>query len=209
MHEFGLTGGIGSGKSTVGERLVGHGARLVDADAIVRDLQEPGEPVFVSMVDHFGPGIVGEDGRLNRQAVADIVFSDKAELDALNAIVHPAVGDEMQARRDRYGEEGVPVILDIPLLVESLAKAEATDTESPYGSLAGVIVVDVPVEIAVQRLVESRGFDAEDARSRIANQVSREDRLARADFVVDNSGSLEDLAAEVERCWSWIQQTRS
>jgi dephospho-CoA kinase len=115
--EIGLTGGIGSGKSTVAELLVARGAVLVDADAIVREVQQPGTPVFLAMVERFGPGIVAADGTLDRPAVAAIVFADPDQLAALNGIVHPAVTDEMTARRERLAATDATVILDIPLLV--------------------------------------------------------------------------------------------
>jgi len=193
MLEIGLTGGIGSGKSTVAAMLVDRGASLLDADAIVRDLQTPGTPVFTAMVERWGDRILDDDGGLNRQAVADIVFADADELAALNGIVHPAVGDEMTRRREALADTDATVILDIPLLVES-----------GHQGLAGVIVVDVDPEVAVTRLVAGRGFTPDDARSRIARQASREERLGRADLVVDNGGSLEDLTREVDRAWSWI-----
>jgi len=193
MLEIGLTGGIGSGKSTVAAMLGDRGASLVDADAIVRDLQTPGTPVFTAMVERWGDRILDDDGGLDRQAVADIVFADADELAALNGIVHPAVGDEMSRRREALADTDATVILDIPLLVES-----------GHQGLAGVIVVDVDPEVAVTRLVAGRGFTPDDARSRIARQASREERLGRADLVVDNGGSLEDLTREVDRAWSWI-----
>ncbi len=193
MLEIGLTGGIGSGKSTVAALLVERGAELLDADAIVRELQEPGTSVFTAMVALWGDDIVATDGGLDRQAVADRVFGDADELAALNAIVHPAVADEMTRRREALAGTDVTLILDIPLLVES-----------GHEGLGGVIVVDVDPEVAVQRLVTHRGFSADDARGRIARQASREDRLAKADMVVDNSGSLADLEAQVDRVQSWI-----
>lgn len=194
MIEIGLTGGIGSGKSTVAAMLVEKGAVLIDADAIVREVQEPGTPVFKAMVERFGEGIVAADGTLDRAAVAAIVFSDPEELKALNAIVHPAVADEMTRRREALAATDATVLLDIPLLVES-----------QYSGLAGIIVVDVDPELAVERLVRYRGFTEEDARARISRQASREERLAIADFVIDNSGDLEHLREQVDRCWEWIQ----
>ena len=193
MLEIGLTGGIGSGKSTVAAMLVDRGASLLDADAIVRDLQTPGTPVFTAMVQRWGARILDDDGWLDRQAVADIVFADADELAALNGIVHPAVGDEMTRRREALADTDATVILDIPLLVES-----------GHQGLAGVIVVDLDPEVAVARLVAGRGFTPDDARSRIARQASREERLGRADLVVDNGGSLDDLAHEADRAWAWI-----
>jgi len=191
--EIGLTGGIGAGKSTVAPLLAGRGAVVIDADLIVRELQQPGAPVFVEMVSRFGRGIVRPDGTLDRPAVAAIVFSDRDQLAALNGIVHPAVTDEMTRRRQALAGTDATVLLDIPLLFES-----------NYSDLDVIVVVDVDPEIAVQRLIEHRGFNELDARARIASQASREDRLAIADFVIDNSGSLDDVAAAVDACWKWI-----
>jgi len=194
MLELGLTGGIGSGKSTAAEMLVARGARLIDADVIVRELQAPGTPVVKAMADRFGDHILRADGSLDRQAVADIVFADKDELAALNGIVHPAVGEEMTRRRNEYAATDDTIILDIPLLVRER-----------YQALAAVIVVDCPVDVAVQRLIDFRAFDEADARARIASQISREERKAGAEFVIDNSGDLAALIAEVDRCWAWIE----
>lgn len=193
MLEIGLTGGIGSGKSTVAALLVARGAVLIDADALVKELQSPGQPVFAAMVERFGPGIVRPDGSLDRPAVAAIVFADKAELAALNDIVHPAVTDEMTRRREALAHSDATVVLDIPLLVESR-----------YENLGGVIVVDVAPEIAVARLVAGRGFTEDDAWARVSAQASREERVARADFLVTNEGSLAALEDQVEQCWSWV-----
>ncbi len=195
MLVVGLTGGIGSGKSSVAERLETRGARIIDADRITRQLQEPGEAVFQAMVDRFGPGIVGPDGTLDRQAVADLVFSDPLARRDLEAIVHPEVARVIaEQMAESAGTEEI-VVLDIPLLVEG----------DGLGDLEGIIVVDSPPEVSLQRLVDHRGFRAEDARARMANQASRQERLERADFVVANDGSLGDLDREVERCWEWIR----
>jgi dephospho-CoA kinase len=191
----GLTGGIGSGKTSVSERLAARGAAVVDAERITRALQEPGQPVFEQMVERFGPGIVAEDGRLDRQAVADIVFTDAAAKADLEAIVHPAVGIGIAEELGRLSGTDALVVLDIPLLVEK-----------GRDDLLGVIVVDVDPEVAVDRLVRFRGFREDDARARIANQADRATRLAKADFVVDNSGDLAALDAEVDRCWAWLQE---
>ena len=187
MLEIGLTGGIGSGKSTVAAMLVERGAVLLDADAMVRELQMQGMPVLAAMVQRWGDRILDAAGGLDRQAVADIVFADPDELTALNLIVHPAVGDEMTRRREELSGTDATVILDIPLLVESGHKG-----------LAGIVVVDV------ERLVAGRGFTATDARSRISRQASRSQRLERADLVVDNSGTLDDLVHQVDLAWEWI-----
>lgn len=193
MRLIGLTGGIGSGKSSVSMLLAQRGAVVVDADAITRDLQRPGEPVLAAMVERFGPDILQADGTLDRQAVADIVFTDAASLTDLNAIVHPAVGAEIARRMAEEALTEHIVILDVPLLVES-----------GRDDLDALVVVDVDPAVAVERLVSHRGFRADDAWARIRRQASREDRLAKADVVVDNSGNLEDLAREVARLWTWI-----
>jgi dephospho-CoA kinase len=190
----GLTGGIGAGKSSVSSRLRERGAVIVDADAITKELQQPGTDVFAAMVARFGDRILAADGALDRQAVADIVFRDPEELKALNAIVHPAVGVEIFRRIEEQTSTDNVVVLDIPLLVEG----------GRYRA-GGVLVVDTPVDVAVRRLVEQRGMDEADARARIANQVSREKRLEKADFVVDNGGTPAHLDAEVDRAWAWIQ----
>ena len=198
MFVIGLTGGIGSGKSAVSARLAARGAVVVDADAITRELQEPGQPVLAAMVERFGPEILRADGTLDRQGVADIVFTDPAALADLGAIVHPAVGEEIARRLEEEASTDHVVVLDVPLLVES-----------GRSDLAALLVVDVDPELAIRRLVEHRGFSEADARARMARQVTREDRLARADLVVDNSGTLGDHDAAVERAWTWIQERRA
>jgi dephospho-CoA kinase len=187
---IGLTGGIGSGKSTVSALLAARGAVVIDADAITRELQQPGTEVFDAMVARFGPGIVAADGTLDRQAVADLVFADAEALADLNAIVHPAVGTELARRLAEEAETDHLVVLDVPLLVES-----------GRSDLAGLVVVDVDPELAVERLVSQRGMREDDARARMARQVSREERLARADVVIDNSGSLVALEARIDAVW--------
>ena len=194
MKLIGLTGGIGAGKSTVSARLRARGAVVIDADAITKELQRPGTDVFAAMLARFGDRMLAADGTLDRQALADIVFNDAEELKALNAIVHPAVGVEIFKRMEEQTSTDNVVVLDIPLLVEGGRYA-----------VAGVLVVDTPVEEAVRRLVTSRAMPEDDARARIANQVSREQRLEKADFVVDNGGTEADLDAQIEAAWTWIQ----
>lgn len=191
-----LTGGIGSGKSSVSERLAAKGAVIVDADEVVKDLQKPGRAVFVAMVERWGDKIVADSGTLDRAEVAGIVFGDKAELDALNAMVHPAVKTEMRIQTEPHASSDAVVVLDIPLLVEG--------GDDRRGA-SGVIVVDCEPEVAIERLIEFRNFSREDGAARIAAQASREDRLAAADFVIDNGGDLAQLEAEVERCWEWLE----
>jgi dephospho-CoA kinase len=192
---IGLTGGIGSGKSSVSTLLAAKGAVVVDADAIVHEIQQPGTPVFDAMVGRFGPGIVADDGTLDRVAVADLVFADADALADLNAIVHPAAGAEIMARMESLATTDAVVILDVPLMVESA---------NAY-PVAGLLVVDVDPEVAVRRLVEQRGMRADDVRARMARQATREERLARADRVIDNSGTVDDLRAQVDAAWRWIE----
>ena len=194
MILVGLTGGIGSGKSTVSGLLTERGAVVIDADRITRELQAPGQPVFEAMVERFGVGIVAADGTLDRQGVADIVFNDAAALADLNAIVHPAVGGEIARRMEAEVGTDHVVILDVPLLVES-----------GRSDMATLLVVDVDPEVAVQRLVEQRGMREADARARMAHQSSREDRRAKADLVIDNSSDLAALRTAVDQAWAHIQ----
>lgn len=193
MRLIGLTGGIGAGKSTVSAGLAAKGAAVVDADAIVRELQQPGTVVFTEMVERFGPGVVAPDGQLDRAAIAEVVFTDETALADLGAIVHPRVHEEIQRRLDEYGPTDRVVILDVPLLVES-----------GWEGMRGTIVVDLDPEVAVRRLIEHRGFDETDARNRIAKQATREHRLSKADFVIDNHGEPHELDAEIDRAWEWI-----
>lgn len=194
MIVVGLTGGIGSGKSTVSAELAKRGAVVIDADATARQLQEPGQPVFMAIVHRFGNDILAADGTLDRPALAALVFPDPELLKDLNALTHPAIGAEIRRRmREHVGTDHV-VVLDVPLLIEN----------SRY-PVAGVAVVDLPTEIAVQRLVDHRGMDEADARARIARQATREERLAKADFVVDNSGGRADLAAQIGPLWDWMR----
>ena len=194
MILVGLTGGIGSGKSVVSAQLAAHGAVIVDADVIVRELQRPGEEVLRQMVVRFGSEILSDSGHLDRARLATKVFDDKAALDDLNAIVHPAVGREMMRRIDSHRSSRAVVVLDVPLLVEN-----------PRSGLCGVLVVDLDPDIAVERLVKQRGFNEADARARIARQVSRGARRAVADWIIDNSGSRLDLARQVSQAWAWMQ----
>ena len=193
MILVGLTGGIGSGKSTVSSLLAARGAVIIDADAITREVQQPGSAVIGKLVERFGPSILATDGSLDRPAVAAIVFNDPEALKSLNEIVHPAVGAEMNRRMLEQRSTTNVVVLDIPLL-----------TENPREGLQGRIVIDVPVETQVRRLVSFRGFDEADARARIGRQASREQRLAAADFVVDNSGAPEDLERQIDQLWNWL-----
>ena len=201
MAEFAITGGIGSGKTTVAKLLVTKGATLVDADQIVHGLQQSGGKVFNSIVVRFGSEIVKGDGELDRQKIADIVFNDPKELEELNKIVHPAVGEEMAALREKYASEDLIVLIDIPLLVTP----EGNLAREEYKSFQGKIVVDCRIETAVSRLVTHRGFNENDAWARIEKQSTREQRLHHADYVIDNNGPEEKLSEQVETCWTWMQ----
>jgi dephospho-CoA kinase len=189
----GLTGGIGSGKSTVGELLVQRGAVLIDADRIAREVVVPGGPAYQPLVDRFGPGIVARDRTIDRPALAALAFADADSLAALNAITHPAISAVMAQRR--AAEEGGDrvVVLDIPLLQPAHREVLSLDV---------VVVVDCPLETAVDRLVGQRGFSRHDAEARIAAQISREERRQGADFVIDNSTDRAGLVAEVDRVWA-------
>ncbi|NNF54445.1 MAG: dephospho-CoA kinase [Acidimicrobiales bacterium] len=191
MRLVGLTGGIGSGKSTVSEQLRDNGAVVIDADAIVRELQRPGEPVFAAMVQRWGRDVVAEDGTLDRAAVAAIVFNDKDELKALESIVHPVLRTEIERRiAEQRSTENV-VVLDMALLTEKANPYEVTE----------IIVVDLAPETAVDRLVRFRGFSEDDAAKRIAAQANREERLAVATHVIDNNGDLTALKQQVDALW--------
>jgi len=197
MLVVGLTGGIGAGKSTVSQLLAAHGAVILDADVYAREVVEPGGPAYQGVVDRFGPDVLLADGSLDRPALAGIVFADPSALTDLNNIVHPAVGAVIAERLAEESSTDHVVILDVPLLVES-----------GRSNTAGIVVVDCPPEEALRRAV-ARGLPEDDVRRRMANQVSREERLAKADFVVDNSGPESALPPEVDRLWSWIASLQS
>lgn len=198
MIAVGLTGGIGSGKSTVASAFVARGAALIDADAIVKEQQAPSSPVFTEMVERFGDRILAADGALDRSAVASIVFADPDALADLNAITHPPVGREIRIRLSELEGTDHLVVLDIPLLGEGLAKGQ-----QPRYRTSGILVVDTPTDVAVERLVTSRGFSADDARARISAQLAPQERRAIADWVIDNSGSLDELKTAIDAAFGW------
>jgi len=196
MLKVGLTGGIGSGKSWVSARLASHGAVVVDADLLAREVVAGGSPGFERVVARFGPQIVGPDGRLDRQALGRRVFSDAADLADLNAIVHPLVGERASTLIEQAELAGVPMVVhDVPLLVEN-GLATSYDV---------VVVVDAPVEVQLSRLVRDRGMSRADALARIAQQSSRDVRLAAADEVLDNGGTLDELADQVDLLWQRLR----
>lgn len=190
VMRIGLTGGIGSGKSTVANMLADHGAVIIDADAIARELVEPGEPALAELVTEFGPRILREDGTLKRGELAALAFSDARGTERLNAIMHPLIRAESERRISTAGDEAI-VVYDMPLLLET-GQQEVVDL---------VVVVDVPEEMQVERAVGQRGLDEADVRRRMQVQVTRSDRLAAADIVIDNSGDLSRTQQEVDRLW--------
>lgn len=194
MILVGLTGGIGSGKSTVSALLAAKGAVIIDGDLIARELQQPGTPVLAAIAERFGDEVIDADGRLNRAALAAIVFPQPDELAALNAIVHPALTVEIRRRIDAEMGGDRVVVLDMPLLAEN-----------PRAGLCGVVVVDVDPKVARERLINFRQMNADDVDARMARQSSREQRHAIADHIIDNSGDQHKLAIAVDQAWEWMQ----
>jgi dephospho-CoA kinase len=192
----GLTGGIGSGKSTVSELLAAKGAVIIDADAVARDIVEPGTPVLAALVERFGEGILGGDGRLDRQALADVAFADDESREALDAITHPAIGEEFLRRMGEAPDDAI-VVCDVPLLAES-PEAQARGYEI-------VVVVEAPVELRIDRL-EQRGVSRRDATARIAQQASDEERRAIATHLIDNSGDRRHLERQVDDLWAELTE---
>jgi dephospho-CoA kinase len=195
MLAVGLTGGIGSGKSAVADLLVERGAVLIDADQVARDVVAPGGPAYQPLIDRFGQGIVAADGTIDRQALANIAFADEESRLALNAITHPAIGIRMIEMRDALADTDHIVVLAIPLL---------TALHRETVKLHKVVVVDTPVDVALERLLAQRGFDRADAEARIRSQISREERVKDADYVLDNSGDRPALEREVAKLWDWL-----
>ncbi|AZA11327.1 dephospho-CoA kinase [Corynebacterium gerontici] len=185
--KIGLTGGIGSGKSTVARLMAARGARIVDADHIARDIVKPGSAVLRQLATTFGEDIINDDGSLKRQELARRAFVSEESTQRLNAITHPAIANEIRRALQQDGT----VVLDHPLLLET-----ASDALVDY-----VVVVDVPAGQRVRRLVDQRGLDAEDAKARIARQMGDEERRQRADYLIDNSGDLPALERQVEQVW--------
>jgi len=194
MLMVGLTGGIGAGKSTVARLLADRGAVVIDADRIAREVVEPGTPTLAKLVERFGPGILRADGSLDRPVLASVAFVDDATRKELEAITHPAIGEEFQ-RRVAEAPPGAVVIHDVPLLVESTRGFE----------YAAVIVVEAPVETRLARL-EARGIPRDDARRRIELQATDEDRRKVATWVVDNAGDLGELEKQITGIWAELER---
>jgi dephospho-CoA kinase len=196
----GLTGGIGSGKSEVARRLVAHGAVLIDADLAAREVVVPGSSGLKRIVAAFGDDVLGPDRSLDRARLGEIVFKDPELRAKLNAIVHPLVRQWMLAAERTALQAADPpgpiIVHDVPLLVESRGK----------GGFDLVIVVDVPPEVQIERLVSQRGMTPDQAGARMNAQASRERRLEVADIVIDNSGSLADLDRRLAAVWADLQR---
>jgi dephospho-CoA kinase len=192
MKLIGLTGAIGSGKSSVSALFARKGAIIIDGDGIAKQLQQKGSATLQKMVDEFGD-ILLDTGELDRAKVAQLVFGDADLLKRLNAIMHPAISAEILRQIEMNMATDNVVVLDMPLLVEN-----------PREGMSGLVVVDVDPEVAISRLVQFRHMNEVDARRRMASQASREDRLKVADRVIDNSGSPDELDAQVDEVWDWF-----
>ncbi len=197
MLRIGLTGGIGAGKSEVSRQLAAHGAVIVDSDVIAREVVAPGTPGLAAVVAGFGPGVLLPDGALDRPALGRIVFADPDRLAELNAVVHPLVRARSAELEAAAGPDAI-VVHDVPLLAENGL--------APLYDL--VVVIDVPDAERLRRLVELRGMAEDEAKARMAAQATREARLAVADLVLDNSGSLEQLTSRVDGLWQQLERRR-
>lgn len=198
MWKIGVTGGIGSGKSTVSQRLQDLGAVIIDADKVAREIVEPGQPALKELDAAFA-GVLNEDGTLNRAELARQAFATPEATEKLNSITHPRIRERTNAlfaQAEQAGED--VVVYDMPLLIEN---GETSRVDH-------VLVVDAPDEVRVRRLVESRGLDESDAKARIKAQIDRDSRLAAADTVMDNGGTVDELLAQVDRFWSTTVSNR-
>ncbi|MFJ9077971.1 dephospho-CoA kinase [Streptomyces sp. NPDC102278] len=190
MLKVGLTGGIGAGKSEVSRLLAGYGAVVVDADRIAREVVEPGTPGLAAVVAAFGESVLTPEGTLDRPRLGSLVFSDEEKLRTLNAIVHPLVGARSAELERAAGADAI-VVHDVPLLTEN-GLATLYDL---------VVVVDASSDTQLDRLTARRGMTEDEARSRMAAQATREQRLAIATLVIDNDGPLEALEPQVRKVW--------
>ena len=195
MLRVGLTGGIGAGKSEVSRRLAAQGAVIIDADAAARDVVAPGTPGLTEVIEAFGPGVLLPDGTLDRARLGDLVFADPEQRARLNEIIHPKVGARM-SELEQAADPTAIVVHDVPLITEN-GLASAYDV---------VVVVDVPPRTQIDRLVKQRGMTRDQAKARIAAQATREQRLAIADMVVDNSSSLTELDRQVGDLWAELRR---
>ena len=198
MKLIGLTGGIASGKSTVASRLVEHGAVLVDADVLAREVLEPGTPGLAEVERVFGSSVIAADGSLNRPALGAIIFADSAQREALNAITHPAIWKRAKELFEAAAAENpdVVIVYDVPLLAEA-----AADRPMKFDL---IVVVQADIEKRVDRMVELRGMSRAEAEGRLRAQASDADRLRFADVVIDSNGTLEHTLEQVDELWSTL-----
>jgi dephospho-CoA kinase len=196
MRVIGLTGNIASGKSVVADMLARHGAKIVDADVLSREAVTPGTPALDAIVARWGPSVLSPEGTLDRAALRSIVFSERSDLEELNEIVHPEVMRLRQAAIDVARANGDRVVVCVvPLLFERHLVEEFDK----------IVLVDAPRPLRLERIVRDRGLEEAEAMDMIAAQMPAELKRARADWVIENSGSIEDLEREVERLWEWIE----
>jgi dephospho-CoA kinase len=188
-----LTGGMGSGKSSVASLLAERGAVVVDADTLAHEVIAPGGPAHGAVIERFGPGVVGGRGEIDRRALAEVVFADPAARRDLEGLVHPPVLEAIDRRLAASAARDEVVVVVMPLLVE--VGWDGADV---------VVVVDAPEELAVRRLVESRGMAEDDVRRRLAAQLDRATRVARADHVIANDGTPDDLRRQVDELWATV-----
>lgn len=200
MYLIGLTGGIASGKTVVARRLAELGAVHIDADELARLVVEPGERALEAIAREFGPGVIGGDGRLDRAALAEIIFADPERRTVLNAITHPEVKARARAIMDAADSDAV-VVYDVPLLVEA-----GVDTEHAFDL---IVVVHADTETRIRRLIELRGLTREEAVHRLNSQATDTERLAVADVVIDANGTLEHTLAQVDELWDRLSSARS
>ena len=198
MYLIGLTGGIASGKSLVSSRLAELGATIVDADVLAREVVEPGTPGLAAIAEHFGSSVLHEDGTLNRPALGAIIFADPEQRETLNAITHPAVWRRARELFDAAAADEV-VVYDVPLLVEG-AKGRQLDFDL-------IVVVDASAETRLHRLVELRGLTRDEAQHRLNSQASDAERLAVADVVIDNNGTIDETLLAVDKLWESLPRS--
>ena len=200
MQLIGLTGGIASGKSVVAARLAEHGAVVVDADQLAREVVEPGTPALAQIADRFGAGVIGADGQLDRAALGAIIFASPEARSALNAITHPAVADRSHQLFAAAGaaDPDAIVVYDVPLLVDA-GRVEEFDL---------IVVVNASIETRIERMIEHRGMTRAEALNRINSQASDTDRLAIADVVIDTNGTIADTLEQADTLWARLSQHR-
>jgi dephospho-CoA kinase len=196
MRVIGLTGNIASGKSVVADMLRRRGARIIDADVLSREAVTPGTSALDAIVARWGPSVLSPEGTLDRAALRSIVFSERSDLDALNEIVHPEVMRLREAAIDAARANGDRVVVCVVPLLFERHLVDDFDT---------IVLVDAPRPLRLERIVRDRGLEEADAMDMIAAQMPAELKRARADWVIENSGSIEDLEREVERLWEWIE----